>query len=184
MLIKDHLSYVKFFRTMATYHKAIRHSETHQAFARMNLSAHPVLAREDIEEFLKGMKSRLNFPALLVNAPSGKFSHEDSNDAKRKLINGEFFVLNRYQKDDWDGQEAVFDDTTAIGNDIMAFLGEYYEEHPQEGYFQWEEGMEEKISNLNIDNLAGVKFYFTISIPYQTALNLNPDAFDPALFED
>ncbi len=183
MLIKNHKTYSDFFRLMAIHHKKIHHAPDREAFARMNLSPHPVLAREDIKEFILGLKSRLHFPALLLNTYTGKFSNEDSNDAKRKEIQGEFFILDRYRKDDYDHLEEVFDQTEAIGTDIMAFLGEYYEEHPHEGVLNWTEGMTEKISNLNVDNLGGTKFYFTISIPHQVALNLDTEAFDDELFE-
>lgn len=183
-LIQDHKSYVKLFRDLARFHKKINHSDSEVHFARMNLSAHPVLAREDIKEFLQGMKNKLKFPALLLNTYSGKPDSNDSHDAKRKVIQGEFFILDRYHKDNYDMQEDVFDDSEKIGEEIISFLGEYYEEHPEQGVFLWSEGMSEKISNLEFDNLAGTKFYFTIDIPYQVGYNFNSDAFHPEMFEE
>lgn len=183
-LIEDHKSYVKVFRNLAKYHKKIKHSDLEVHFARMNLSAHPVLAREDIKEFLQAMKNKLHFPALLLNTYTGKPDSNDSHDAKRKVIQGEFFILDRYHKDNYDMQEDVFDETEKIGEDIISFLGEYYETQPEEGLFIWSEGMTEKISNLDFDNLAGTKFYFTIDIPYQVGYNLNIEAFDEGLFEE
>lgn len=182
-LIHDVKSYADFFRDMAKFHKKIRHTEDKPRFARMNLSSHPVLAREDIREFLRGMKNKLHFPALLLNTYTGKADASDSHDAKRLHIQGEFFILDRYHRDDFDMQEQVFTDTEQIGQDIVNFLGEYYEENEQDGFFQWNEAMTEKISNLEVDNLAGTKFYFTIDIPNQVKFNLDTDAFDPELFE-
>lgn len=183
MLIKDHTTYTEFFRLMAVHHLEVLHSVEDCHFVRMNLSAHPVLAREDIKEFIKSIRTKLKFPALLLNAYQAKADAQDSNDAKRKVIQGEFFILDRMPKEDWSKQDEIFDQTEAIGTDIVAFLGDYYEEHPQEGYFEWNDTMMEKISNLEVDNLAGTKFYFTISIPYEVAFQLNPDRFRPELFE-
>jgi len=182
MLIKDHKTYTAFFRKSATHHKSILHSENESHFARMNLSAHPVLAREDITEFLRGIKNKLNFPALLLNTFIGRYADQDSKDAKRMEIQGEFFILDRYHKENWAMQELVFDDTEEIGRDILSFLDDHYEENPQEGIFNWNDSMQEKISNLEVDSLAGTKFYFTISIPHQVALNLNEDAFNLEMF--
>lgn len=183
MLIKDHRTYTDFFRTMATHHLSIRHRDAEVHFARMNLSAHPMLAREDIKEFLKSIRTRLHFPALLLNTYQAKADAQDSHDAKRKVIQGEFFILDRVTKEDWDDQDLVFDDTEEIGTDIISFLGEYYSDNPQEGYFEWNDTMMEKISNLEIDNLAGTKFYFTLSIPNEVAFHLRTDRFADELFE-
>lgn len=183
MLIKDHATYTDFFRTMAENHVEILHTESECHFVRMNLSAHPVLAREDIKEFLRSVKNRLHFPALLLNTYQAKADAQDSYDGKRKVIQGEFFILDRIRKDDWDQQDQVFDATEAIGTDICAFLGEYYEDSPQEGYFEWNDTMMEKISNLEVDSLAGTKFYFTLSIPNEVAFQLDTDRFKPTLFD-
>jgi hypothetical protein len=183
MLIKDHTTYTDFFRLMATHHVEIHHTDDKVHFVRMNLSAHPVLAREDIKEFIKSLKNKLHFPALLLNTYQAKADAEDSRDAKRKVIQGEFFILDRMQKEDWARQDEIFDVTEAIGTDILAFLGEYYEEHPQEGLFEWNDAMMEKISNLEVDSLAGTKFYFTLSIPHEVSFQLNLDRFDPQLFD-
>jgi hypothetical protein len=183
MLIKDHKTYTDFFRTMATHHLSIRHREEESHFARMNLSAHPMLAREDIKEFLKSLRNKLNFPALLLNTYQAKADAQDSYDAKRKVIQGEFFILDRVRKEDFDHQDDIFQATEEIGTDILSFLGEYYEASPQEGYFEWNDSMMEKISNLEVDNLAGTKFYFTLSIPNEVAFQLRTDRFADELFE-
>lgn len=182
MLIKDHQTYTAFFRKAATHHKKILHSDSEDHFARMNLSAHPMLAREDITEFLRSIKNKLHFPALLLNTFSGRYSDADSRDAKRLIIQGEFFILDRFHKDNWAMQEQVFDETEEIGRDILAFLDDYYDENIHEGIFEWTEAMQEKISNLEVDSLAGTKFYFTLSIPHQVALYLDPDAFNLDMF--
>lgn len=183
MLIKDHASYTAFFRMMAENHLEILHTESNCHFVRMNLSAHPVLAREDIKEFLKSIRTKLQFPALLLNTFQAKADAQDSRDAKRKVIQGEFFILTRVKKEDWDMQDVAFDLTESIGTDILAFLSEYYEDTPQEGYFEWNDTMMEKISNLEVDSLAGTKFYFTLSIPNEVAFQLDTDRFKPELFE-
>lgn len=183
MLIKDHRTYTDFFRLMATHHLSIRHSSGESHFARMNLSAHPMLAREDIKEFLKSLRNKLHFPALLLNTYQAKADAQDSYDAKRKVIQGEFFILDRVRKEDYDHQDDIFQATEEIGTDILSFLGEYYEASPHEGYFEWNDSMMEKISNLEVDNLAGTKFYFTISLPNEVAFQFRPDRFDDQLFD-
>jgi len=183
MLIKDHKTYTDFFRLMATHHKDIHHSESESHFSRMNLSSHPVLAREDIKEFIKSLKNKLYFPALLLNAYQAKGEATDSRDAKRKVFQAEFFILDRMHRENWDQQDAIFDRTERIGTDILSFLSEYYEEQPQEGYFEWNDTMMEKISNLEVDSLAGTKFYFTISIPNENAFHLDLNRFDSELVD-
>lgn len=172
-----------FFQLMATHHKKIHHSDAQKAFARINLSAHPVLAKEDLSEFLKSVKATLHFPCLLANTFQASADAADSYDAKRKVIRGEIFILDRVPKDDWNARDLVWDDTEHIGTDIMSFLGEYYEENEHEGLFSWSEVATEKLSNLTTDNLAGTKFYFTISIPNEINYQLNTAAFDDELFE-
>lgn len=174
---------MEFFELMATHHKKIHHSPASKAFARINLSAHPLLAKEDLSEFLKSIKASLNFPCLLANTYQGNADAADSFDAKRKIIRGEIFILDRVARDDWDARDLAWDDTEQIGTDIMSFLGEYYEENEHEGLFSWSEVSTEKLSNLTTDNLAGTKFYFTISIPNEINYQLNADAFDDELFE-
>ena len=183
MLIKDHATYTDFFRLMATHHKQIRHCSSNTAFVRMNLSSHPILAREDIKEFIKSLKNKLNFPALLLNTFQAKGDDSSSADAKRKIIQGEFFILDRMKREDWDQQDSIFQDTEQIGTDIIAFMSEYYEENPNHGVFDWNDTMTEKVSNLEVDSLAGTKFYFTINIPHEVSFQLNADAFEDALFD-
>lgn len=179
-LIENHSSYVAAFRNLAMKHRQIGHlreGKEDNHFVRVNLSAHPLLAKEDIQEFFRKINNQLKFPALVLNTYTAGYSGEENYDSKRKQIRGEFFILDKVKKDDFDDQERVLDKTEAIGEEILAWLSEHYENFPQQGLIKWNEGQTESISNLNMGTVAGTKFYFTIDVPHQAKLNYNEGAF-------
>lgn len=178
-LIENHNTYSNTFRNIAMMHKKLGHlrkGEQDIHFVRAVLSKHPMLSEGDLKEFLRSIHNKLRFPAMVLVSYSAEYSAEN-HDAKRKKFMGEFFILDRVKKDDFDDLEVKLDETEQTGEEIIAFLGDYYEEHPQDGLFIWEEGQSEKISNLEVDNLAGTKFYFTIDVPHQAKLSNFSDAF-------
>lgn len=178
-LIEDHSSYTSAFRSIASKHKKIGHlrnGEKDIHFVRVTLSKHPLLAEADIKEFFRKVNHQLKFPALVLVAYTGGYSG-DNNDSKRKKFLGEFFILDQVKKDDFDDLESKLDETEKIGEEIIAYLGEHYEENPHHGLLIWNEGQNEPISNMNMGTLAGTKFYFTIDVPHQQKLNFNPEAF-------
>lgn len=180
-LIESHTSYTATFRMLAQKHKQINHlagGDDDIHFVRCVLSKHPMLAASDISEFLKSMRTRLKFPAMVLVSYSTGYG-QNSNDAKRKKIEGEFFILDRVTRDDWNGIEQVLESSEEIGEDILGYLVDYYDEHPEDGLFKYDEGINEKFAGSEIDNLAGTKFYFTIDIPNQAGI-----AFDETKFND
>jgi hypothetical protein len=179
-LIENHQSYTNTFRELAMKHKKLQHlknGEDDIHFVRATLSRHPMLSEGDLREFIKGLRNKIKFPAMVLVAYGSGYSAAN-HDAKRKQIQGEFFILDRVQKDDYDDIDLKLDETEQIGEEIMAFLGDWYEENEYHGLFQWDEAQNEKISNLGIDNLAGTKFYLTIDIPHQAKLSNFRDAFN------
>jgi hypothetical protein len=179
-LIEDHTSYTKVFRSLANQHRQIGHlrqGEKDIHFVRVSLSEHPALAQADLKEFIRSVNNVLRFPALVLASYRAGYSADSTNESKRKLFRGSFFILDRVPKDDFDKLEEVHQQSEVIGEEIIAYLGEHYEENPQNGLFIWDEGENEKISNIDMDNLAGTKFYFTVSVPHQAKLELNTNAF-------
>lgn len=178
-LINSHSSYTAFFRTMAQRHKKIAHGVNGQMhFVRVTLSKHPLLAEEDIKEFFRKVNNQLRFPALVLVAYTAGYN-ANNQDAKRKEFHGEFLILDKVKKEDFEDLEQKLDETEEIGEEIMGFLDEYYQDFPEQGILQWNEGQTEAIANMNMGNLAGTKFYFTIDVPHQAQLAFNENAFHP-----
>lgn len=179
-LIEDHTTYTATFKMLAMEHKAINHlkagaDDIH--FVRCVLSKHPMLSQADLTEFIKNIRHTLKFPAMVLVAYSSEYG-QNHNDAKRKGFQGEFFILDRVEKNNWDAIEATLDSTEKIGEDMLAYLIDYYDEHPGDGIFRYDDAMNEKISATEVDNLAGTKFYFTIDVPNQATLKFDPAKFD------
>jgi hypothetical protein len=184
-LIEDHSTYTATFRMLATKHLQLNHlkeGDDDIHFLRCVLSKHPMLSQADLSEFIKSVRHRVKVPFMLLVAYSAEYD-QSHNDAKRKGFQGEFIILDRVKKDDWDEIEAKIDSTEKIGEDIMGYLIDYYDEHPEDGILEHEQSMNEKISGTDMDNFAGTKFYFTISVPNQAALEFDPAKFDGLTIE-
>ena len=184
-LIEDHTTYTATFRMLAQKHKALLHLKTGADdvhFVRCVLSKHPMLAQGDLDEFLKGIRNVIKVPFMLLVAYSTQ-NNSSHQDAKKKALQGEFFIFDRYEKSDWDARDAKLASTEKIGEEIMSYLVEYYEENPQDGQLKWDEGMTEPFGKTIIDNLAGNKFYFTIEIPNQVAMEFDADNFEDLTIE-
>lgn len=184
-LIENHTTYTATFRMLAKKHKELLHlaggaDDIH--FVRCVLSKHPMLSQGDLSEFLKSLKHKLQMPFMLLVAYSGEYG-KSHNDAKRKTIQGEFMILDRVQRGDWAKLDTVLDKTEKIGEEILAYLVDYYDENPGDGIMKYEEGMSEKISNTSIDSLAGTKFYFSIDIPNQVVMQFDEDNFNDLTIE-
>lgn len=191
MLIKDHTTYTECFRNIASNHKLLHHLKNEDGtenlkekhFARAVISRHPLMAVPDLEEFLKGVAgSGLKFPAMVLIAYTGKYSR-NNGEHTRKGFDGEFIILDRVSTEKFDEHEAKFDLTEGIGEDIVSYLGQYYEDRVSEGLFSWGELENEKISIQN-KGIVGTKFYFSINVPYGAGILYNGDSFFETLPEE
>ena len=186
-LIHDHTSYNAAFRMLAEKHKKLHHgknengtpNEEEKHFTRVVISRHPMLAAPDLEEFLKNTSgSGLKFPAMVLVAYTGGMKGANIDEG-RKVLQGEFVILDRHGREKWDEQEEKFTLTEEIGEEIVAWLIHHYEAKPADGFFQWSETETEKVS-LTSRNLVGTKFYFAIDRSCGDSLTYNSTAF----FED
>jgi hypothetical protein len=175
-MIGNHKSYTETFRQLAMRHKLIRHSDTSMHFARITLSKAPVFGRDELREFIQSKKNVLEYPALLLISYDADYSSHHK-DSLTKSVNGEFIILEAVEKDNFEQLDDVLDKTEEIGEQLLATLRDHYDDTPEEGLFQDGEMMNEKIAGLGSENLAGTKFYFSITMPNSCRLTHNPDNY-------
>jgi hypothetical protein len=178
-LIENHKSYTEIFKKLAAKHRDIRHGtpEGRISFVRCVLSGHPLMKNNDLEEFMKTTLNSLKFPAMVLIAYGTDYAM-DNYDAKRKIINGEYVIFDKVQRDEYDGVEEKLDSTEKIGESILGFLDSYYSNNPNDGLLQVGDNNAEKIRmTMSGTDLAGSKFYFSISMPHNVELEYNESMF-------
>jgi hypothetical protein len=102
------LNLVDYFETLAILHKGIQHTEEEKHFFRFEL-----------EEMLTGMKSNLNYPALILEGYDFNFVDEDS-DNLQKRVSCAFMLLGKVSdKGDYDAIHNLWDKLEEIGDEIV-----------------------------------------------------------------
>jgi hypothetical protein len=175
-MIHNHKSYTDTFRQLAMRHKKILHSDTEMHFARIVLSRTPIFGRDELSEFVNSRRNQLKYPALLLISYHVDYG-ANHHDSLVKPLNGEFIILEPVVDGKYDQLDEVLDNTETIGEDLIATLANYYEDHPEDGLFMWEEAMNEKLAKVGNEKLAGTKFYFSVRVPANNQLTHNPDNF-------
>lgn len=101
--------YINYFRTAATNCKAIGHSSNEKHFYRM-----------DISEVLDGLRSDINFPALIIENHDGQLSDLES-DNPRDNVRGAFVILKKVEgNNNYDGINAVLAETLEIARQVVS----------------------------------------------------------------
>jgi len=102
------LDLVDYFESLAILHRGIRHTEEEKHFFRFEL-----------EEMLTGMKSNLNYPALILEGYDFSFVDEDS-DNLQKRVSCAFMLLGKVSdKGDFDAIHNLWDKLEEIGDEIV-----------------------------------------------------------------
>jgi hypothetical protein len=171
-----HSEYVDMVRTLATRHKEILHSDSNPRFIRMHLSSNPLQEHLDMKEFQTHMRNAKAKPDLLMVLLSyeGEYS-DNTGDGKKKIYSGAIMLLGAVQRDNWNAQDAMYDKTERIGEEVMAALmhqlNETYSYH-----LSANDIMNEKIGPIG-DNLHGTRFSFSFTGPASKQLYYNPSQF-------
>ena len=99
----DISSYIEYFRRLATEHKEIN------GFYMM-----------DINEILDGLRSTVQYPALILENLSGSYMASNL-DNLLEVINGGFLIIDHLPNlDDFQGEMALIDRIKQIGHQVIA----------------------------------------------------------------
>lgn len=174
-----HTQYTEFFRDIARRHKEIRHSETEAHFARLILSADPFLpVTNQLDEFLDGVKSVLQTPALLLASYTVQYADNRSDNLEKTLM-GRLIVLDSVApKNHYDREEEVLTATERIAEECLGFAEHYFCMHPEAGFLEWNGASSEKIASLTSRNFFGTALDFAIRLQGQQATEFNASQFD------
>lgn len=99
---------VAYFEQLARSHKDIAHTDSDKHFFRFEL-----------EEMLTGMRSKINYPALVLEGYDFEFTDEKSDNVHKRL-NCAFMILGKVNdKGEFDLIHNLWDRLEEIGNEIM-----------------------------------------------------------------
>lgn len=100
---------IAYFRNLASSHTSLQHTDEKKHFFRFEL-----------EEVLTGIRSAINYPALILEGYD--FSYTDNNsDNLIKARNGAFILLDHAtHPDDFDRIDTIYDEMEVIADDIIA----------------------------------------------------------------
>jgi len=102
------LDLVTYFETMARSHKAIGHNDNQKHFFRFEL-----------EEMLTGMRSKINYPALILEGYDFEFV-DQTTDNVHKRLNYAFMLLDKVSdKGDFDRVHDIWDALEEIGDELI-----------------------------------------------------------------
>jgi hypothetical protein len=111
--------YVSLFETLAKNHEEILHRDGEKHFFRL-----------EPEEYLTGLTSEVNFPAMMLEGYDIGFGDKEANSIL-KYINGGFAILDRVgEQQDMNGIHEVWDRCEVICTDILVRIyNEKYSRH-------------------------------------------------------
>jgi hypothetical protein len=100
--------YVSYFEGLAKTHESILHNDSEKHFFRL-----------DPEEYLVGLKSDVNYPALMLEGYDCNFTDREANSIL-KSINGAFAIIKHLEEEgDTAGMHEIWDECEQIGLDIL-----------------------------------------------------------------
>lgn len=103
--------YVSYFENIARRHKQILHTDNEKHFYRM-----------DIEEVITGLRTDINYKALVLENHEGIF-YDKNSDNIYEMQSGAFLVLdNLNSPGDTNLQMQIMDECFSIGVDILSWI--------------------------------------------------------------
>jgi hypothetical protein len=100
--------YVAYFENLARMHEQILHTDSEKHFFRL-----------DPDEYLIGLKSDVNYPALMLESYDCDFTDREANSIL-KTINGAFAILKHLDEEgDTASMHLIWDECEQIGLDIL-----------------------------------------------------------------
>lgn len=172
-----HSEYTAYFRQLATEHPRLRHSQEESHFARIVLSRDE-FGHDNLTDLISGLRSRHVAPVLVLVAYDHTYANT-SGDQRRKVYQGAFIVLDKPAPGDFDAEEASYDITEQIGEQILARVIHDLEESAESdgplpaGLVLENELPGEKIGKVH--DFVGTRFGIVFWKNYNGPLYHNPD---------
>ena len=157
---------VNYMTTLATLHKSILHTDTEKHFFRFEL-----------EEMLTGMRSEMNYPAIVMEGYDFQFIDEDSDNLQKK-ISCAFMILGKVSdKGDFDTIHTLWDTLEEIGDEIVVKILSDKRDHKIDclAYFHARTINGSPITDLNLIHY-GFRYAFELSWPVTN--DINPEAWN------
>ncbi len=168
-----HSEYTRYFRNIASLHPALRHSEAEMHFARIVL-ARDELGNDNIQEFISSLRTRIHPPFMLLVAYDHGYQN-NGGDQRRKVYQCAFLSLDKAPGGDFDAEEAVYDSTEEIGEQILAYILHDFEEGTMSGNGRL--GLENEMGGEKIgrvEGFTGTRFTLSFWQNYNGPLYHNP----------
>ncbi len=156
---------VAYFENLASQHLSIRHTLAEKHFFRFEL-----------EEMLTGMRSEMNFPAMILEGYDFEFVDHDS-DNLHKRVNCAFMLIDKVSdKGDFDAIHTLWDTIEEIGDEtIVRILSDKRERKtPCLAYFHASSVTGTPITDMNLVHY-GFRYSFNLSWPVSN--DINPEAW-------
>lgn len=157
---------VAYFENLASLHTGIKHSIGEKHFFRFEL-----------EEMLVGMKSNLNYPALILEGYDFTFVDENS-DNLQKRVSCAFMLLDKISdKGDYDAIHALWDHLEEIGDELVVKILSDKRDRRTEclAYFHARSITGTPITDMNLIHY-GFRYAFELSWPVNN--EVNPEVWD------
>ena len=152
---------VEYFESLAIGHKSILHSPSEKHFFRFEL-----------EEFMTGMKSRINYPALILEGYDFQFT-DSTSDNVHKVINCAFMLVGKISdKGDYDAIHALWDQLEEIGDELIVKILDDKRNRNVEvlSYFNIGDVSGAPLTDMNLIHY-GFRYDFKLSWPLTNDIN-------------
>jgi hypothetical protein len=152
---------VAYFENLASQHMAIQHTDSEKHFFRFEL-----------EEMLTGMRSQINYPALVLEGYDFEFVDHDSDNLQKK-VNCAFMLLDKVSdKGDYDKIHELWDRIEEIGDELIVRLLSDKRERktPCLAYFHASTVTGTPITDMNLVHY-GFRYSFELSWPVNNDIN-------------
>ena len=149
------LDLVDYFESLAILHRGIQHTDTEKHFFRFEL-----------EEMLTGMKSNLNYPALILEGYDFDFVDEDSDNLQKKVHCAFMLIGKVSDKGDYDEIHRLWDQLEDIGDELVVKILSDKREKLTEclAYFHARSITGTPITDMNLIHY-GFRYAFELSWP-------------------
>ena len=154
---------VSYFENLATSHTAIRHTQEEKHFFRFEL-----------EEMLTGMRSGVNYPALVLEGYDFTFVDGDSDNVHKRLNCG-FMVIGKVSdKGDYDQIHELWDSLEEIGDEIIIRILHDKRERKTDclAFFSVRSVSGTPLADMNLIHY-GFRYEFQLTWPVSNDINLS-----------
>ena len=174
MNIHTHTGYIAYLRSLAETHKNIKHSKNESHFARLTLTASPFVKEAYIQEFISSLKSKIHFPAMLVENYTANYD-DQGGDNIIKYFDGCFILLDIVRADDFDAEESVMDRMEAVAEEMLGKIwNDIREQYDGMALMEFNRTGIEKLAKI-CGKYFGVRVDFCYLTGSNNNLNFNPN---------